>query len=279
MTDLLELREVSVFYGSRPALDSVSLAIPHGAQVAVVGPNGAGKSTLFKAMVGLAPLRGGEMLIHGRPPAEYRDPVAYVPQREEVDWRFPVTVLDVVVMGRYGRKRWLRRLSSADHAAVSSSLERLGIADLAQRPIGELSGGQQQRVFLARALAQEPHVLLLDEPFTGVDIATREATLELLAGLREQGVTVLVSTHDLDLAAQRFDQVILLNQRLICAGRPEQVFTEDHLQAAFGGQMVVVNGKVIVVDQCCGAHGPAGGVDACRCDTCDGSDPGGDKRP
>jgi len=275
MNELLELRNVSVSYGGRPALDSVNLSIAHGAQVAVVGPNGAGKSTLFKALVGLLPLRSGQILIHGRPAAEYSDPVAYVPQREEVDWRFPVTVADVVAMGRYGRRRWLKRLSDADRELVLKSLERLGIANLARRPIGELSGGQQQRVFLARALAQEPHVLLLDEPFTGVDIATRKATLELLSGLRARSVTVLVSTHDLDLAAGRFDEVVLLNGRLISAGPPREVFTHEHLQAAFGGQMVVIDGKAIVVDQCCGGHGPVGGVDSCRCDTCEPPDGGG----
>jgi ABC-type Mn2+/Zn2+ transport system ATPase subunit len=278
MTDMLELRGVSVFYGQRAALDCVSLSISHGAQVAVVGPNGAGKSTLFKAMVGLIAPRSGEMLIHGHPPAEYRDPIAYVPQREEVDWRFPVTVFDVVAMGRYGRGRWLKRLTSADREVVQRSLERLGIDPLAQRPIGELSGGQQQRAFLARALAQEPHVLLLDEPFTGVDVATREATLDLLATLRSQSVTVLVSTHDLDLASARFDEVVLLNSRLICAGSPEKVFTQENLQAAFGGQMMVVDGKIIVVDQCCGGHGPVGGADACKCDTCDTAEAGGGEK-
>jgi ABC-type Mn2+/Zn2+ transport system ATPase subunit len=267
--ELLELRSATVYYGARAALDSVSFSIPHGAQVAVVGPNGAGKSTLFKALVGLVPLYGGEILIHGQPASDYREPVAYVPQREEVDWRFPVTVWDVVSMGRYGRGRWLKRLSVSDREAIRCALESLGIGDLADRSIGELSGGQQQRVFLARALAQEPHVLLLDEPFTGVDVNTREATLQLLAGLRRLSVTVLVSTHDLDLAASRFDQVVLLNSRLICSGRPEQVFTQEHLQSAFGGQMVVVNGMTIVVDQCCGGHGPVGGIDTCACDTCE----------
>jgi ABC-type Mn2+/Zn2+ transport system ATPase subunit len=269
LTDMLELREVSVYYGHRAALDRVSISVPDGAQVAVVGPNGAGKSTLFKGMVGLASVCDGEILLNGRPASEFRDPIAYVPQREEVDWRFPVTVFDVVAMGRYGRRRWLRRLSAGDREVVSSSLDRLGIRTFADRPIGELSGGQQQRVFLARALAQEPRVLLLDEPFTGVDVATKEAVLDVLDGLRGRSVTTLVSTHDLDLAAGRFDQVILLNGRLIAAGRPEEVFTEEHLQSAFGGQMVVVNGKAIVVDQCCGGHGPLGGVDACKCDTCD----------
>lgn len=263
MTRLLEIRDVTVFQGRQPALQSVSLDIDHGAQVAVVGPNGAGKSTLFKAIVGLLPLRGGELLIHGLPATEYRASVAYVPQREEVDWRFPVSVFDVVAMGRYGRKRWLRRLSAVDRKVILDSLDQLDIGGLSDRPIGELSGGQQQRVFLARALVQEPEVLLLDEPFTGVDLATRETTLELLAGLRARSVTVLVSTHDLDLAAGRFDQVILLNGRLISAGEPEKVFTQEHLQAAFGGQMMVVDGKAIVVDQCCGGHGPGGTCEGC----------------
>jgi ABC-type Mn2+/Zn2+ transport system ATPase subunit len=254
VTALLELKDVSVYYGDRPALESVTLSTPHGSQVAVIGPNGAGKSTLFKAMVGLLPLRGGEILIHGRTPEEHGDVVAYVPQKEEVDWRFPVIVRDVVAMGRYGRCGWLCRMSAEDREVVETSIGRLGLSDLAARPIGELSGGQQQRVFLARALAQEPHVLLLDEPFTGVDVATREAIFGLLAELRERDVTVLVSTHDLDMAAGRFDQVVLLNGRLVSAGTPQHVFTEENLSAAFGGQMVVVDGRTVVVDQCCGGH-------------------------
>ncbi len=218
----LELREVSVFYGERAALRSVSMAIPHGSQTAVIGPNGAGKSTLFKALVGLVPVRSGEIRIHGRPPAEHPDRIAYLPQREEVDWRFPVTVHDVVAMGRYGRGSWLSKLSAVDKAVIDACLDRLGVADLAKRPIGELSGGQQQRVFLARALAQEPHVLLLDEPFTGVDVATKEATFTLLSDLRTRDVTVLVSTHDLEMAASRFDQVVLLNGRLVSIGTPSR---------------------------------------------------------
>jgi ABC-type Mn2+/Zn2+ transport system ATPase subunit len=254
VNDCLELREVTVRYGARAALDSVSLTVSQGAQLAIVGPNGAGKSTLFKALVGLLPIASGHVLMHGQPRSQYKEPIAYVPQREEVDWRFPVTVFDVVAMGRYGGGRWLKRLSSSDRRLIQQSIEQLDIADLAHRPIGELSGGQQQRVFLARALAQEPHVLLLDEPFTGVDVSTREATLDLLAGLRSRSVTVLVSTHDLDLAARRFDQVALLNHRLIFAGKPHEVFTEENLQQAFSGQMVVVDGRIIVVDQCCGGE-------------------------
>lgn len=268
---LLELREVSVYYGERPALQKVTLSVPQGAQTAIIGPNGAGKSTLFKALVGLVPLRSGEILVDGRAPGEHRGPVAYVPQREEVDWRFPVTVQDVVAMGRYGRGKWLGKSTASDREVISASLQRLGVAELARRPIGELSGGQQQRVFLARALAQEPHILLLDEPFTGVDIGTREATFALLTDLRGQEVTVLVSTHDLEMAAGRFDQVVLLNGRLVSEGPPQEVFTEKNLQEAFGGQMVVVDGKAIVVDQCCGGHGPVGAPDSCRCDSCDES--------
>jgi ABC-type Mn2+/Zn2+ transport system ATPase subunit len=254
---LIDLRDVTVLYGSIRALEAVSLTVDRGAQVAVVGPNGAGKSTLFKAMVGLLPLAAGQMLVDGLSFDGYPD-IAYVPQREEVDWRFPVDVFDVVAMGRYGRGRWFRRLSRADRGIVARSMDALGVAGLAHRSIGELSGGQQQRVFLARALAQQPRLLLLDEPFTGVDVATREATLDVLAGLRDQSVTVLVSTHDLDLAADRFDQVVLLSRRLIAAGTPSEVFTEPHLHAAFGGQMVVVDGKVIVVDQCCGGDRSGG---------------------
>ncbi len=246
----LELENVTVAYDGQPALEGVTLHVPHGTRVAVVGPNGAGKTTLFKALVGLLPLREGHIFIHGKPLGHHQDCVAYVPQREEVDWRFPVTVTDVVMMGRYGRLGWLRRPSKADRAVVTRSLEQMGLLDLANRSIGELSGGQQQRVFLARALAQEPHILLMDEPFTGVDVITQEATLALLEQLQGQGVTVLVSTHDLNLALERFQQVVLLNRRLIASGPPAEVFTQQALTEAFGGQAFFLDGCV-VVDQCC----------------------------
>ena len=247
----LEMDHVTVVYDGEAALDDVTLQVPHGARVAVVGPNGAGKSTLFKAMVGLLPLRAGRVLIHCQPLGHHVDCVAYVPQREEVDWRFPVTVADVVMMGRYGRMGWLRRPTNADRAAVMRGLEQLNIAELADRPIGELSGGQQQRAFLARALAQEPHILLMDEPFTGVDVSTQEITLRLLEDLKRQSVTVLVSTHDLNMAAQRFETVLLINRRLIAFGPAAQVFTTANLSAAFSGQVMFIDGGV-VVDQCCG---------------------------
>ena len=246
----LELQNVTVGYDAQPILQDVSFQIPHGARVAVVGPNGAGKSTLFKALVGLLPVRAGRILIHGQSMGSHQDCVAYVPQREEVDWRFPVTVADVVMMGRYGRLGWLRRPTKHDREVVIRSLEHLAILDLGDETIGELSGGQQQRAFLARALAQEPHILLMDEPFTGIDISTQEATLGLLDRLQGEGVTAMVSTHDLNMAAKYFDQVVLLNRRLIASGPPDQVFTPDNIREAFGARVLFLGGAV-VVDECC----------------------------
>lgn len=246
----LDLDHVSVGYDGQLALEDISLQVPHGARVAVVGPNGAGKSTLFKAMVGLLPLRGGRILIHGRPLGHHQECVAYVPQREEVDWRFPVTVADVVMMGRYGRLGWLRNPGKRDRQVVAACLEQVGIGHLADHAIGALSGGQQQRVFLARALAQEPHILLMDEPFTGVDAATQEDVLRLLESLQERGVTLMVSTHDLNLAATRFERIILINRRLIAYGTADEVFTPQTVRQAFGRQVLVMEGAM-VVDECC----------------------------
>lgn len=252
----LELESVSVAYGRHRALCDVTLSVPHGECVAVVGPNGAGKSTFFKALVGLVPLQAGTILIHSRPLGHHRDCVAYVPQREEVDWGFPLTVWDVVEMGRYGRRGWLRGPTKDDFKSVDESLELMGIRNLATRLIGELSGGQQQRVFVARALAQNPHILLMDEPFTGVDAASRESILSVLDQLHRQQVTVLVSTHDLNLAATRFPRVLVLNKRVIAYGSPAEVFTQETLRAAFGGQALTVGGSVVAVDHCCPAeHG------------------------
>jgi ABC-type Mn2+/Zn2+ transport system ATPase subunit len=246
----LDLDGVSVGYNGKPVLRDVTVQITHGARVAIVGPNGAGKSTLFKALAGLLPISAGEISIHCQPLGSHQDCIAYVPQREDVDWRFPVTVSDVVMMGRYGRLGWLKRPKHEDVVAVKRGMEQMGIADLAGRRIGELSGGQQQRVFLARALAQEPHILLMDEPFSGIDASTQEATLQLLDRLREQGVTTLVSTHDLTLASTRFDEVMLLNHRLIAYGPVKNVFTPQALSEAFGGQVFFMDGAA-VVDQCC----------------------------
>ncbi len=247
----LDVENISVAYNETPVLREVSFQIPHGARVAVVGPNGAGKSTLFKALVGLLPLREGRIFIHGKPLGHHLDCVAYIPQREEVDWRFPVSIRDVVMMGRYGRLKWLERPSRGDRAIVMKSLEQMGIANLANQSINDLSSGQQQRVFLARALAQEPHIFLMDEPFTGVDATTQAATLDLLDHLRSKQVTVLISTHDLNLAASRFDSILLLNRRLIAFGSPAEVLRQEHLAQAFGSSMLVTEAGTLLVDECC----------------------------
>jgi len=247
----LEVDHITVGYDGTPILRNVSFHVPHGARVAVVGPNGAGKSTLFKALVGLLPLKEGRILIHDKPLGHHLDCVAYVPQREEVDWRFPVTVRDVVLMGRLGHQKWLQRASYIDRDIVHRSLTQMHITDIASRSIRELSGGQQQRVFLARALAQEPHIFLMDEPFTGVDATTQAATLDLLDLLREKQVTVLISTHDLNLAGSRFDFVLLLNHQLIAYGEPKSVFTPENLTKAFGSQMLQLPNGAVLVDDCC----------------------------
>lgn len=246
----LELDNVMVAYNGHPILEDLSFEVPHGAQVALVGPNGAGKSTLFKALVGLLPLRKGQIRIHGLPLGQHKDCVAYIPQREEVDWRFPVTVEEVVMMGRFNDFGWLGKPGEEDRAVVQQSMAQLGVTKLAKRSIGELSGGQQQRVFLARAVAQQPHILLMDEPFTGVDVSTQEATLNLLDDLRARGVTVIVSTHDLTMAAERFESILLLKRRLIAYGTREQVFTRENIAAAFGKQALILD-NIVVVDHCC----------------------------
>jgi ABC-type Mn2+/Zn2+ transport system ATPase subunit len=246
----LEVQAVSLAYNGSFVLEDLSFSARQGERIAVVGPNGAGKSTLFKAMAGLIPIKSGQILIHGSPLGLHKDCVAYIPQREEVDWRFPVTVEDVVMMGRFGHVGWFRPAGKLDHDVVRASMEQMGIRDLARRPISELSGGQQQRVFLARALAQQPHILLMDEPFTGIDITTQEILFRLLDGLREQQVTVIVSTHDLSMASQRFDRILLIKRKLICYGPAREVFTPATIREAFGGQVLFFD-NAIVVDDCC----------------------------
>ena len=247
----LEIESADIGYGDKIILHDITFSVPHGARVAVVGPNGAGKSTLFKALVGLLPIQKGRILIHGLPLNHHKDCVAYVPQREEVDWRFPVTVSDVVMMGRFDYQGWFKGASKNDKQVVEKSIAQMGIADFSTRSISDLSGGQQQRVFLARALAQEPHILLMDEPFTGVDAPTQEATLKLLDDLRETQVTAMISTHDLNLAASRFDFMLLLNHRLIAFGRPAEVMKQENLAKAFGPQLLVLPDGTAVVDDCC----------------------------
>ncbi len=244
---------VSVRYDGVLALDDVSFQVGDGEQVALVGPNGAGKSTVFNVIVGkLKPFRG-EVQIYGSGPKGHIC-IGYVPQRNAIDWRFPVTVRDVVMMGRTGKIGFLRWAGRRDHQLVSQALADVHIDHLADRQIGELSGGQQQRVFLARALAQEAQLLLLDEPFTGLDAPSQQAILEILVELRNRRITVLVATHDLNQAAERFDRILLLNRRLIGDGPPQQVLTAEQLRSAYGSHLHVIpsqDGALFVADTCC----------------------------
>ena len=232
--------DVTVAYrNGNVALDGASFCIPTSTICALVGINGSGKSTLFKSIMGFVPLARGEVRILDAPAGRglSRNTVAYVPQSEEVDWNFPVLVEDVVMMGRYGRMGWLRRPSREDREKVDAALERVSMGAYRHRQIGELSGGQKKRVFLARALAQEGRVILLDEPFTGVDVTTEDAIIRLLRELRDEGSVILVSTHNLGSVPYFCDQVVLLNRTVLDHGRTERVFTQDNLQRAFGGTL------------------------------------------
>jgi manganese/iron transport system ATP-binding protein len=229
---------VTVTYRSGlTALTDASFAIPKGTITALVGVNGAGKSTLFKAIMGFLPLARGRIRLLGLPvkQALRQNLVAYVPQAEEVDWSFPVLVEDVVMMGRYGHMGFLRRPSANDRAKVDQALQRLGLTDLRYRQIGELSGGQKKRVFLARALAQEGKIILLDEPFTGVDVTTEDQIVALLRTLRDEGHVMLVSTHNLGSVPDFCDRTILVKGTVLAHGPTETIFTRDNLERAFGG--------------------------------------------
>ncbi|WP_138470426.1 manganese/iron ABC transporter ATP-binding protein [Poseidonocella sp. HB161398] len=230
--------DVTVTYrNGHTALRRASFAIPRGTVTALVGVNGAGKSTLFKAIMGFVPLAAGEIRLLGMSvrAALKQNLVAYVPQSEEVDWSFPVLVEDVVMMGRYGHMGFLRRPRAADRAAVDAALERVGMLGYRHRQIGELSGGQKKRVFLARALAQDGQVILLDEPFTGVDVKTEEQIIALLRELRDEGRVMLVSTHNLGMVPEFCDRTVLVKGTVLGHGPTETTFTRENLEAAFGG--------------------------------------------
>jgi len=230
--------DVTVTYrNGHTALRNASFEIPTGTITALVGVNGAGKSTLFKAIMGFVPAVKGEITVLGMPvkDALRQNVVAYVPQSEEVDWSFPVLVEDVVMMGRYGHMGFLRRPKQMDHEAVSSALERVDMIDFRHRQIGELSGGQRKRVFLARALAQEGKVILLDEPFTGVDVQTEDAIIALLREMRDEGRVMLVSTHNLGSVPEFCDRTVLVKETVLAYGPTETTFTHNNLELAFGG--------------------------------------------
>src|SRR5918997_1295658 len=237
----LEVHDLTVSYHRKPVLWNVDLAVPPGKLVGIIGPNGAGKSTLIKAIMGLLPMSSGWVQVFGKPVDRQRDKVGYVPQRESVDWTFPVTAMDVVLMGRYGSLPWYKRIGRAERELAREALDKVSMLPYADRQISNLSGGQQQRVFLARALVQNSSVYLMDEPFAGVDAATEAAIMKLLQDLRAAGKTVLVVHHDLQTAREYFDMLILLNMRLVAFGATEQVFTPELLQKTYGGRLTILS--------------------------------------
>jgi len=237
----LEIHDLTVAYHKKPVLWGIDLAVPHGKLVGIVGPNGAGKSTLIKAAMGLLPLSSGWVKIFGAPIARSLTRIGYVPQRESVDWDFPVNVMDVVLMGRYGRLGLFRRPSAADRDKARECLDKVKMLPYANRQISNLSGGQQQRVFLARALAQESDLYFMDEPFAGVDAATESAIVALLHELKDRGKTLLVVHHDLPTARNYFDMLLLLNMRLVAFGPTELVFNHETLQTTYGGRLTILS--------------------------------------
>jgi len=233
----LEVNDLTVAYGRLAALYSITFQIPRGKLVGIVGPNGAGKSSLIKAIMGLIPIHSGNIKIFGLPLKKALRHIGYVPQKESVDWDFPVNVFDVVMMGRYGHLGLFKQPSATDREIVNQALKKVHMEQFANRHISELSGGQQQRIFLARALAQESDLYFLDEPFAGVDAATEHAIIEVLSELKQNEKTLLVVHHDLTTAPVYFNYLILLNKQLIAYGPTEEVFTLDNLQKAYEGKL------------------------------------------
>jgi ABC-type Mn2+/Zn2+ transport system ATPase subunit len=254
--DGLHIRGLVAGYGGEPTLRDVSLDLPPGSITGVVGPNGSGKSTLLKAILGLTPEVSGEVRLGSVEAARIRRRIAYVPQREAVDWGFPISAGEVVMMGRYPRLGLVRRPGVEDRARVAEALERVGILSLADRQIGALSGGQQQRVFLARAPVQEASVLLLDEPMTGVDQATEQAINGLLHELRDGGATVVITTHDLESASEQCDLLAFVNHRIVAFGPPAETFTPPTLHATFGGELLILQAGDHRHVHAGGHHGP-----------------------
>ena len=234
MTSAFEIEQLTVNYDKTPVLWDISLAVPSGKVVGIIGPNGAGKSTLIKAAMGLVKPLSGRIEFFGNSLKKERRRIAYVPQRESVDWDFPITVRDLVLMGRYGRLGLLQWPRKADIAAAEHYLRLVDLMGFADRQISQLSGGQQQRAFLARALLQEANLYLMDEPFAGIDLASETVIINLLKGLRDQGKTILLVHHDLNSVEKYFDWLIMLNMRLIACGETKEVFTPAHLNQAYG---------------------------------------------
>ncbi|MEP3390434.1 MAG: metal ABC transporter ATP-binding protein [Reichenbachiella sp.] len=238
---VLEIHDLTVTYSRKPVLWGVDLTLPKGALVGVIGPNGAGKSTLIKAIMEIVPLSSGWVELLGQPIEDVRNRVSYVPQKESVDWDFPASVRDVVVMGRYAELGLFKRPRKADYEAADYALEQVNMQQFANRQISQLSGGQQQRVFLARALAQNAEIYFMDEPFAGVDAATEKAIINILKTMSDEGKTVIVVHHDLQTVSQYFDWVVQLNTRLVASGPVEEAFTQELLQETYGGKLSILS--------------------------------------
>jgi manganese/zinc/iron transport system ATP- binding protein len=236
----VEFHDLTVSYHKKPVLWNIDMTLPKGALIGIIGPNGAGKSTLIKAAMGLLPLGSGHVRMFDQDLDTVRDKVSYVPQRESVDWDFPTSVLDVILMGRYAKLGLLKRPRKADKEMAMSCLKKVGMETFIGRQISQLSGGQQQRVFLARALAQEADLYFMDEPFAGVDAATEAAILSIMQEMTASGKTVIVVHHDLQSAAEYFDWIVLLNMRLVASGPIEEVFNNKMLQETYGGKLTVL---------------------------------------
>lgn len=237
----ISIKGLSVSYDKKRVLTNIYLDIPASTICGVVGPNGAGKSTLFKSILGLIDINAGNIKIHGQDIDDIRARLAYVPQKDDVDWTFPATVEDIVLMGRYPHKKWYQSLNKVDREIAEHAMEELAIMDLRNRQIGALSGGQQQRVFIARALAQQSDIFLLDEPFVGVDMMTEEKIISILKRLRDEGKSTLVVHHDLSTVESYFDRVVLLNQRLVAHGPTSEAFNPESIQATYGAQLNILH--------------------------------------
>jgi len=237
----ISVKGLSVSYERKRVLTNIFLELEAGNVYGVVGPNGAGKSTLFKAILGLIDVNNGSVVINGKTIKEVRKNVVYVPQKSDVDWQFPATVYDIILMGRYPHKKMFQRMNKTDHDFAHQALEEVGMTQFKDRQIGELSGGQQQRVFLGRALCQKADIFLFDEPFVGVDITTEERIIKILKNLAAQQKTLLVVHHDLSSVKNYFDKVILLNQRLIAVGNTDNTFTEENISKAYGAQLPILH--------------------------------------
>ena len=243
----IEIHDMTVAYHKKPVLWNVDTEIPAGKLAGIIGPNGAGKSTMIKAMLDLVPKASGWAKFYGQDYRSYRKNIGYVPQRESVDWDFPISAFEVTLMGRYSHIGWVKRPGKKDRAIAHEALKKVGMEEYASRQISQLSGGQQQRVFLARALAQEAEIYFMDEPFVGVDAATEKAIVDILTELKTKGKTILVVHHDLQTVPEYFDWVIMLNTRIVAAGETGSCFTNDNLRKTYGGQLNILSETAQVI--------------------------------